>query len=72
MIWTREENTCFYGGVINGKKLLTLMTTAFIGVRITWSTRRNEPNDVLIFGENEPVISYKHLDGGDFKISICY
>ena len=32
----------------------------------------HEPNDVLIFGENEPVISYKHLDGGDFKISICY
>ena len=32
----------------------------------------HEPNVALIYGENEPVISYKHLDGSDFKITICY
>lgn len=32
----------------------------------------HEANDVMIFGEKEPVISYKHLGDGGFKISICY
>lgn len=35
-----------------------------------WNPR--ESNDVMIFGENDPVVSYKHLGGSDFSISICY
>ncbi len=32
----------------------------------------HEPNVALIFNENEPLITYTHLKGADFRISVYY